>query len=96
MTNKFDNDMYNTIRRNIKRYRLQRNMTAMQLADLVEMSHDYLRQIESEKIARNCSVDMLYRIAVALNITMNDLFEKHEDEHDENQVTLIEKNEDNM
>ena len=82
MTNKneFDNDMYNTIRRNIKRYRLQKNMTAQELADLVEMSHDYLRQIESEKIARNCSVDMLYRISIALEITMNDLFEKHTDD----------------
>lgn len=44
---KFDNDIYNTIRKNIKKYRRQRKMTSAELAELVDLSHDFIRQIES-------------------------------------------------
>jgi len=67
----FDYDIYNTIRKNIKIYRKQRKMTSEQLAELVDLSHDFIRQIESEKIAANFSVDTLYRIAVALDVSVD-------------------------
>ena len=81
MTDKieFRHDIYDTVRKNIKRYRIQKNMTAMQLAEIVDMSHDYLRQIESEKVARNFSFDMVYRISVALGVTLDMLIERHDD-----------------
>lgn len=72
----FDNDIYNTIRRNIKKYRKQQNMTAQQLAEIVDLSYDFIRQIESEKVANSFSVDTLYRISVALNVSVDKLFEK--------------------
>ena len=76
----FDSSIYDTIRKNIKRYRKQRNMTAMQLAEMIDVSHEFIRQIESEKYERNYSVKTLYMISIALDVTMNDLFEEHEDE----------------
>ena len=78
-TIEFDNSIYDTIRRNIKMYRKQRNITAMQLAEMIDVSHEFIRQIESEKYERNYSVKTLYMISVALNVTMNDLFEKRDD-----------------
>jgi len=45
----FDNEIYDTIRKNIKKYRKERGMTSAQLAELVDLSHDFIRQIESEK-----------------------------------------------
>lgn len=45
---KYDNDIYTTIRRNIKKYRKEKGLTAAELAEMVELSHDYIRQIESE------------------------------------------------
>ena len=57
----FDYDLYNTIRKNIRHHRKQRKMTSEQLTDL---SHDFIRQIESEKAAKSFSVDTLYRIAI--------------------------------
>ena len=57
----FDEDIYNTIRRNIKKYRKQRGLTAAELAEQIGRSHDFMRQIESEKVAYNFSVDTFYR-----------------------------------
>ena len=72
----FVEDIYNTIRRNIKKYRKEKGLTAAELAELVGRSHDFIRQIESEKVAYNFSVDTLYRIAVALEVSMDKLIEK--------------------
>lgn len=72
----FDEDIYNTIRRNVKKYRKEKGLTAAALAELIGRSHDFIRQIESEKVAYNFSVETLYRIAVALEISIDKLMEK--------------------
>lgn len=69
----FDEDIYNTIRRNIKKYRKQRGLTAAELAEQIGRSHDFVRQIESEKVAYNFSVDTFYRISVALDVSLDKL-----------------------
>ena len=71
----FDEDIYNTIRRNIKKYRKQRGLTAAELAEQIGRSHDFMRQIESEKVAYNFSVDTFYRISVALEVSLDKLIE---------------------
>lgn len=73
---KFDKNIYNTIRKNIKKYRRQNRMTSAELAELVGLSHDFIRQIESEKTAYNFSVETFYKISVALNVTMDMLSKK--------------------
>ena len=73
---KGDVTIYDTIRRNIKKYRKERNLTSAQLAEMVGLSHDFLRQIESEKVRNNFSVETFYKIAVALNVTLDELVEK--------------------
>jgi len=72
----FDYDIYGTIRKNIKKYRKERKMTAAQLAEIIDVSHEFIRQIESEKVAANFSVETLYRISVALNVSVDALFAK--------------------
>lgn len=73
---KFDNDIYNTIRKNIKKYRKEKGITAAELAKMVELSHDFIRQIESEKVKANFSLDTFYRISVVLNVSLDDLIKK--------------------
>lgn len=73
---KGDVTIYDIIRRNIKKYRKERNLTSAQLAEMVGLSHDFLRQIESEKVRNNFSVETFYKIAVALNVTLDELVEK--------------------
>lgn len=76
---KFDNDIYDTIRKNIKKYRNQKGLTSAKLAELVDLSHEFIRQIESEKIAYNFSVDTFYKISVALDVRLDDLIQKEND-----------------
>lgn len=54
-------------------------MTSAQLGELVDLSHDFIRQIESEKTAYNFSVETFYKISVALNIKLDDLIKKEND-----------------
>lgn len=70
---KFNPNIYDTIRKNIKKYRKERKLTSAQLSELVGVTHDFIRQIESEKVAYNFSVDTFYKISVALNVKMDDL-----------------------
>ena len=72
----FDDKIYDTIRKNIKRYRKEKKMTAAELAELVDLSHDFIRQIESEKVGYNFSVETLYKISVALDVSLDSLIEK--------------------
>lgn len=72
----FDEDIYNTIRRNIKKYRKEKGLTSAQLAEMVGLSHDFIRQIESEKVGNNFSVDTFYKIAVALDVGLDKLVKK--------------------
>ena len=73
---KFEKNIYNIIRKNIRKYRRQRRLTSAELAELVGLSHDFIRQIESEKAAYNFSVETLYKISVALEVTIDMLMEK--------------------
>lgn len=73
---KFDSNIYNTIRKNIKKYRKLKGITSATLAEMVDLSHDFIRQIESEKVAYNFSVDTFYKISVALGVTLDDLIKK--------------------
>lgn len=72
----FDKNIYDTIRKNIKRYRKEKGLTAAELAELVGRSHDFIRQIESEKVGYNFSVETFYKISVVLGVGMDKLSEK--------------------
>lgn len=74
----FDENIYNTIRKNIKKYRKERGLTSAQLAEMVDLSHDFIRQIESEKVGYNFSVETFYKISVALEVSLDKLIEKNE------------------
>ena len=75
----FDTDIYNTIRKNKKKYRKEKGLTSAQLAEMVDLSHDFIRQIQSEKTAYNFSVETFYKISVALGVTMDMLAQKDSD-----------------
>ena len=72
----FDKDIYNTIRKNIRKYRKEKKMTSAKLAELVDLSHDFIRQIQSDKSAYNFSVETFYKISVALDVSLDDLIKK--------------------
>lgn len=46
-------------------------ITSAKFAEMVDLSHDFIRQIQSEKVAYNFSVDTLYIIAKALDVPID-------------------------
>ena len=73
----FDEDIYLTIRKNIKKYRQEKGMTAAQLAESVELSHEFIRQLESNNKKYTLSVRTLYKIGVVLGVSLDKLVEKN-------------------
>lgn len=72
----FDEKIYDTIRHNIKKYRKLKKITSAELAEMVGLSHDFIRQIQSQKAGYNFSVETFYKISVALRVSMDQLIEK--------------------
>lgn len=68
--------IYDVISHNIKKYRKKRGITQAELAEMVDLSHEFIRRIESVKGKKNFSIDTIYRIADALKVDINELFRK--------------------
>lgn len=71
----FRDDIYNIIRRNIRKYRKEKKITSAQLAEMVGLSHDFIRQIQSDKAAYNFSLETFVKIAVALETPLDKFIE---------------------
>ena len=77
MTNNENNtNIYDVVRNNIRKYRKLRCMTQQELADAAELSHGYIREIESLNMGITFSLDAVDKIASALGIEAKLLFEE--------------------
>ncbi len=65
---------YEIIRKNIRRYRKFNELTQEQLAEKINVSKDYIAQIESPKRHKHCSVGTIVRIADALEVPIEKFF----------------------
>ncbi len=69
-----DEYYYSIIRKNIKELRKKYNLTQQALADKIDMSREYICDIENEKRGKHPTVAVLGRIADSLEISIKDLF----------------------
>ena len=69
------NDLYEKIALNIKKYRKEVGITQAVLAERVGVSHELIRRIESTKGRKTFSIDTIYKISLALDILISKLFE---------------------
>ena len=77
MKNKINKtNIYDTVRYNIRKYRRLKGITQQQLADETDLSHGYIREIESLKMHATFSLDAVEKIANALEIEFIYLFEE--------------------
>lgn len=72
-----DEYYYSIIRKNVKKFRLEQNLTQQDLADMTEMSREYICDIENESRNKHLTISVLGRIAEALKIDIREFF-KHE------------------
>ena len=69
-----DEYYYTIIRRNIRKFRIERNLTQQDLADMTELSREYICDIENEKRGKHLTIAVLGRIAEALNVDIREFF----------------------
>ena len=62
-----DEYYYSIIRKNVRKFRLEKNLTQQELADMTELSREYICDIENEKRNKHLTIAVLGRIAEALN-----------------------------
>ena len=73
----FSKSIYNNIRNNVKKYRKQKGLTSSELAATIGITDEYMRRLESEKAKSGFSFETLYKISVALEITIDELIKKN-------------------
>lgn len=71
-----NDNIYDTVRKNIRKYRRLKCMTQQELADAADLSHGYIREIESLNMRSTFSLDAVEKIALALEIEAKKLFEE--------------------
>lgn len=79
LNKKFTNDdehYYSIIRTNIKKYRILKNYTQQDLADMTLMSREYICDLENESRNKHVTIHVLGRISEAMDIDISDLLKK--------------------
>lgn len=74
--NKSEENIYNIIGLNIKKYRLKRGMTQQQLADALMLSESFIAKLES-KTYQTISIDTLEQIANILKTDIMKFFDRN-------------------
>ena len=63
------------VRKNIRKYRLIRGYTLQELADLTELTHGYVRDLECLSIDKTPTLETIGKFANALEIDIRQLFD---------------------
>lgn len=69
-----DEYYYQIVRKNIRKYRTEQNLTQQELAEMTDMSREYITDIENESRNKHLTITVLGRIAEALEVPIGDLF----------------------
>ena len=72
-------NIYDTVRKNIKKFRKAAKMTQQELADASGFTHGYIREIESPKMHSTFSLDADEKIANGLKVHFKYLFDELDD-----------------
>lgn len=63
---------------NIRKYRKEKKYTQEELAEFAEISYDFMRRLESKEGKCGLSVYTLYKLSLALNVSVDELMGKDE------------------
>lgn len=70
-----DTYYYDTVRKNIRKYRKEKGYTQAKLAEDADISLDYLAEIESDRRKKSFSLAVLGRIADTLKVDIKNFFD---------------------
>lgn len=71
-------NIYQVISKNIKKYRKQQKLTQKELATKCGYSYAYIRRIEGPNCSKNFSILTIYNICNALDINISKIFEDND------------------
>ena len=74
-----DEYYYTIIRKNIKNLRKKNGLTQQDLADLTNISREYICDVENESRNKHITIAFLGRIADALETDISYFFEEHDE-----------------
>lgn len=80
-TKRDDKTLKKDISINIRKFRKERHYTQEELAEYADISHDFLRRIETTDGTCGFSVYTLYKLALALDVTLDDLVDTLKDQN---------------
>ena len=67
---------YSIIRKNVKKYRKEKKLTQQELADMTDLSREYICDIENESRNKHLTIAVPRRISEALHIDITLFFKK--------------------
>lgn len=71
-----DEHYYQIVRENIRKYRNEQKLTQQNLADMTNMSREYICDIENKSRNKHVTIAVLGRIAEALNVPIDQFFKR--------------------
>lgn len=71
-----DEYYYKILRKNIRKYRTNKELTQQELADMTGLSREYICDIENDSRNKHPTVSAIGRVADALEIEMGKFFQK--------------------
>lgn len=72
----FNENIKSIICKNIKKYRNEKGVRLMNLADKLDLSVNHLKRIESSNDRNNILLMTLYRISIILGVRIDKFFEE--------------------
>ena len=75
-----DEYYYGIIRENIRKYRKKKNLTQQNLADMTDISREYICDIENKKRNKHLTISVLSRISEALEEDITTFFKENDDD----------------
>lgn len=73
MIEKLNKDYMPIIYKNIKKFRKEKGLKLQQVAEILDMSYDYLRRIEAENDkAKTCSLKLLIKFSILYDKKLDD------------------------
>ena len=76
-----DEYYYKIVRNNIRKFRIQKNLTQQKLADMTDLSREYICDIENESRNKHLTIAVLGRIADAMGIHIVNFFVTENEEN---------------
>jgi len=73
---KYDENIKSTVCKNVKKYRKEKGIRLMDLAEKLDLSVNHLKRIESVNDRNNISLVTLYKISIILGVSIDKFFER--------------------